>query len=179
MSHHPMRVVMLAILTSCNAFSQDSLIVKNRFLERKFTITDKSFYTSRFQHKLTNKDYSRPGSEEFYFTINGEIATRNGPDGKFRHTGHSLDHSSDGTQRVAIQMAGKPGTAAEKVVVDLTYEVYDELPVVRKQISITNNSPKPIAIANLEVERLNLVPISSQQTELTRPEQLGRCLQIQ
>jgi alpha-galactosidase len=160
------RVAILAILASCNAFSQDSLIIKNRFLERKFTIRDNFFYTSRFQHLLTNKDYSRPGSEEFYFTINGKPASSNGANGLFKHVKHSLNRKGNGIQEVTVQLSGTPGTVTENIVVDLNYEVYDELPVVRKQISITNNSPKAIAIADLEVERLNLVPVSSQQSEL-------------
>jgi alpha-galactosidase len=160
------RVAILAILASCNAFSQDSLIIKNRFLERKFTIRDNFFYTSRFQHLLTNKDYSRPGSEEFYFTINGKPASSNGANGLFKHVKHSLNRKGNGIQEVTVQLSGTPGTVTENIVVDLNYEVYDELPVVRKQVSITNNSPKAIAIADLEVERLNLVPVSSQQSEL-------------
>lgn len=160
------RVAIWAVLVSCNAFAQDSLIIKNRFLERKFTISNNSFHTSRFQHLLTNKDYSRPGSEEFYFTINGKAASANGANGLFRHVKHSLVRAGSGIQKATVQLAGKPGTEAENVIVDLTYEVYDELPVVRKQVSITNKGAKPIAIADLEVERLNLVPVSSQQSEL-------------
>ncbi|MDR6804184.1 alpha-galactosidase [Dyadobacter sp. BE34] len=160
------KVALLAIFASCNAFSQDSLVIKNRFLERKFTIGDNSFYTSRFQHLLTNKDYSRPGSEEFYFTINGTPASANGTHGLFKYIKHTSAKTHDGIQKVAVQLAGKPGTSAENVIVDLTYELYDELPVVRKQISVTNNGTKAIAIADLEVERLNLVPVSSQQSEL-------------
>ncbi|SDG73131.1 alpha-galactosidase [Dyadobacter soli] len=77
-----LRVALLAILVSCNAFSQDSLVIKNRFLERKFTVGENSFHTSRFQHLLTNKDYSRPGSEELYFTINGKPVSANGATGE-------------------------------------------------------------------------------------------------
>lgn len=160
------RVAFLAILASCNAFSQDSLVIKNRFLERKFTISDNSFHTSRFQHLLTNKDYSRPGSEEFYFTINGKAVSGNGADGLFKYIKHTSARTGDGVQKVVVQLAGRSSNSAENVVVDLSYEVYDELPVIRKQISITNNGSKAIAIADLEVERLNLVPVSSQQSEL-------------
>ncbi|MGG7666447.1 hypothetical protein [Dyadobacter sp. BHUBP1] len=137
------KVALLAILASCNAFSQDSLVIKNRFLERKFTIGDNSFYTSRFQHLLTNKDYSRPGSEEFYFTINGTHASSNGAHGLFNYIKHTSTKTSDDIQKVTVQLAGKRSTSAENVTVQLTYEVYDELPVVRKQISITNNTSKP------------------------------------
>lgn len=160
------QVAILAVLASGNALSQDSLIIKNRFLERKFTIRDNSFYTSRFQHLLTNKDYSRPGSEEFYFTINGTPASSNGTNGLFKYSKHTLASTGNGVQKATIQLTGKQGSIAENVVVELSYEVYDELPVVRKQISITNNGTKALAIADLEVERLNLVPVSSQQSEL-------------
>lgn len=158
------RVAILAILASCHAFSQDSLIIKNRFLERKFTIRDNSFYTSRFQHLLTNKDYSRPGSEEFYFTINGTPVSA--VNGSYEFVMHSASDPNDSTQQVLVTLRGKQGTPAEYTLVELIYTLYNELPVVRKQISITNLGPKPIAIADLEVERLNLVPVSSQQSEL-------------
>lgn len=158
------RVVVLAILASCNAFSQDSLVIKNRFLERKFTIGDNSFYTSRFQHLLTNKDYSRPGSEEFYFTINGKPVSA--VDGSYEFVMHSTERLDDASQQTLVTLRGKHGTPAEYTLLELTYTLYDELPVIRKQISIINLGPKPIAIADLEVERLNLVPISSQQSEL-------------
>ncbi len=159
-----LRTAVLAVLASCNAFSQDSLVIKNRFLERKFTIRDNSFYTSRFQHILTNKDYSRPGSEEFYFTIDGKSVSA--VDSSFEFVTHSASRPASGVQQFLVTLRGRHGTPAEYTLVELTYTLYDELPVIRKQISITNNGPKAIAIANLEVERLNLVPISSQQTEL-------------
>ncbi|MCF0075033.1 hypothetical protein LZD49_31405 [Dyadobacter sp. CY261] len=101
MFNHFIRIAVLAILAPCNAISQDSLVVKNRFLERKFTFSDNSFYTSRFQHLLTNKDYSRPGSEEFYFTINGTSATSNGANGLFKYTKHTLTRTGNGIQQVA------------------------------------------------------------------------------
>lgn len=158
------KVALLAILASCNAFSQDSLVIKNRFLERKFTIDDNSFYISRFQHLLTNKDYSRPGSEEFYFTINGKPASA--VDGSYEFVMHSASQPDSNSQQFLVALRGKHGTAAEYTLVEIFYTLYNDLPVVRKQISITNLGPKPIAIADLEVERLNLVPVSSQQSEL-------------
>lgn len=164
MSYKFSSIAFLAILISFSAPAQDSLVIRNKFLERKFTITQHSFFTSGFKNLLTNKDYNRPDTEEFYFTIDGKAATA--VDSSFEFVKHSASRPADGIQQVLVTLRGRVGTAAEHTLVVLTYTLYDDLPVVRKQISVTNNGPKAIAIANLEVERLNLVPISSQQSEL-------------
>ncbi|MHA4742056.1 alpha-galactosidase [Dyadobacter sp. MSC1_007] len=159
-------IALVAILISFNALSQDSLVIRNRFLERKFTITQNSFFTSRFKNLLTNKDYSRPDTEEFYFEVNGSPVSAHGNIASFSYVKHSLTKPNDSTQVVTVMLSGKTGSPAEKLDVELIYEVYDELPVVRKQIRITNKDTDAIAITDLEVERLNLVPINSQQTEM-------------
>lgn len=159
-------IVLIGFFEVSNAQTKDTIILRNRFLERKFVIESDGFYTGSFKNLITGKNYSRPGSEEFYFTLNKHGVSGAGSSASFEFVKRDLKKTKDGTQQLSVFLKGKPGTAAEKIEVELIYFVYDELPVVRKQIVITNHSSQAVSITDLDVERLNLEPISQQMTEI-------------
>jgi alpha-galactosidase len=150
----------------CFAQISDTIVLKNRFLERKFVSEAGSFYTSSFKNLSSGKDYSRKGSEEFSFAINGKEVSGAGDNAGFELVKKELSRPADGIQTLAVTLEGKASAKTGGIEVKLLYELYDELPVVRKHLWITNHSLFPIAISNLDVERLNLEPITQQQTDL-------------
>lgn len=153
-----MKKLIILLLLAQSAIAQDSAVIGNRFLQRKFVIGEGGVYTGSFVNKLSGKDYSRKGSEEFYFAVDGKGVS--GTNAAFVFKNKSLQRKADGTQELRILLEG------EQVFAELVYELYDELSVVRKQLIITNKTKKPVAITDLEVERLNLEPVSQQMTDI-------------
>jgi alpha-galactosidase len=163
------KIIILIVFTGlfgrAHAQTKDSVVLRNRFLERKFAITDGVFYTGNFKNLETGNDYSRKGSEEFYFTLNKQGSSTNVDNTAFEYVSRSLTQLSD-LQQLSVFLKGKKGTNAEGVGLELVYFLYNDLPVVRKQLIITNHSSQSISIANLDIERLNLVPLNSQNTDI-------------
>jgi alpha-galactosidase len=158
-------IVSISFIRVANAQTKDSVILKNLFLERKFAVTAGTFYTSNFKNLLTGNDYSRKGSEEFYFTLHKQDVSTNLDNTAFEYVKQSSS-KLNGVEQVAVLLKGKGATNAEGIDVELVYWLYDYFPVVRKQLVITNHTSQPVAVSDLEVERLNLVPITTQQTEI-------------
>ncbi|MGF7080120.1 glycoside hydrolase family 36 protein [Mucilaginibacter sp. UYCu711] len=161
--------ILLAITVSkgiCQPKETNTLIVlKNKFLERKFTVTDGRFYTSSYKNLPTGNDYSRDGSEEFYFTVNKQGVSRPADNTAFDYVRNTLT-TIGVVQQLTVFLKGKAGGVAENIDLKLVYDLYDDFPVVRKQLIVTNHTNQSIAIADLEVERLNLVPLNSQYTDI-------------
>ncbi|QEH42564.1 glycoside hydrolase family 36 protein [Chitinophaga sp. XS-30] len=154
----PVLLLCIVQVIMASATAQDSTMIGNRFLQRQFVIDRNGFHTAVFVNKLSGRNYNRSGSEEFYFAVDGRSVS--GTDATFIVTRKSLHRRPDSAQELRVLMKG------EQVSVELVYELYDELPVIRKQLIITNNTQKPVAITDLEVERLNLEPISQQMTDI-------------
>ena len=150
----------------CSAQISDTITLKNKFLERKFIVESNLFYTISFKNLLSGKDYCRSGSEEFFFTIGEQDVSGVEKYAAFDFVKKTLNETRNGEQHLSVFLEGRKGTKAENIGLELIYQLYDELPVIRKQLVMTNHSSKPIAITNLEVERLNLEPITQQQTDL-------------
>ncbi|MGV8090231.1 MAG: alpha-galactosidase, partial [Mangrovibacterium sp.] len=150
----------------CFAQSSDTITLKNRFLERKFIAGPNTFTTVGFKNLLSGKDYAREESEEFFFTLNNKDVSGAGENVGFGFEKKQLEKSADGIQKLTIFLRGKESAKTANVEVKLIYELYDELPVVRKQLCITNHSSESVAISNLDIERLNFEPITQQQTDL-------------
>ncbi len=149
-----------------NAQAIDSIVFKNKFVERKFIIKNNEFTTKSYKNLLSGQDYGRPGSEEFDFKISNESVSGAGKNASFKFLKKELVRTADGAQQLTVFLEGIPGTPADKMQVELQYILYDELPVIRKKIEIVNNSSKSVAITDLDVERLNLEPISQQESEI-------------
>jgi alpha-galactosidase len=159
-------ILFIAAAQFCFAQSPDTITLKNRFLERKFVSGSGVFYTSSFKNLSSGNDYARKGSEEFFFTLDQKDVSGAGDNAAFGFVKKELGKTSDGIQKLTVFLKGRAEAKTENIELSLIYELYDELPVVRKQLCITNHSLKPIAITNLDVERLNLEPIIQQQTDI-------------
>jgi alpha-galactosidase len=163
----PAFLILLFLTCNVNTRAQttDSVVLKNSLLERAFFVKDGTFYTSRCKNLLTGNDYSRKGSEEFYFVLNRQNKSTPVDNSTFDFASKSLTRSGD-VQQLSVILKGKNESITQNIEIELRYTLYDDLPVVRKLLFITNHSTDPIAITDLEVERLNLVPITSQATDI-------------
>src|SRR5690554_7078596 len=146
------------------AQNEELIILKNDFLERQFVVKDGAFFTNSYKNLLTGKDYSRYGSEEFFFSVDGKAVAGAGSSASFNYERHSIQEIENGIRQLTVDLKGRSGGPAQMLYIKLIYWLYDDFPVVRKQLQITNRRPEAVPIENLEVERLNLVPINTQQT---------------
>jgi alpha-galactosidase len=158
-------IALIGLFGVANAQTKDSIILRNKFLERKFTIKANLFYTSSFKNLLTGNDYSRDGSEEFNFTINKQ-GVNSSVDNKAFEFVKKQSSKIGNVEQLSVFLKGKIDGPAENIDLELVYYLYDDFPVVRKQLIIINHTPYPVAVADLDVERLNMVPLTSQQTDI-------------
>lgn len=126
----------------------DTLIIGNQYLERKMvTRAAKPCVTVSFLNKKTGREYSRPGSGEISFSIDG----------------HSLDSADLAFGRVELH-EGDPAHAIihlecadPHLAIELHYQVCSDHPVVRKWIKIKNRGQETITLSDLDWEDLNLL----------------------
>jgi alpha-galactosidase len=140
---------------------KDAIVLQNEFVSRKMRYGPEGLSTIEFKNLITGRDYATGPSDEFAFVIGGTAeVTGGGPASTFRYLRHSTSRPKSGEARLRVELEGRPGTAAERIAVAVDYILYDRLPVIRKQISIANRSAKEIILTNLDVERLQLIPVT-------------------
>ncbi|MBI5706546.1 MAG: alpha-galactosidase [Armatimonadetes bacterium] len=67
-----------------------------------------------------------------------------------------------------------PSTVGERVIADVRYELYDGIPLLAKQVSLSNGSAKPIRVDKFSAEKLRVVEAESTVDEASgwRPSHL-------
>ncbi len=125
----------------------DEFVLTNAWLERRFAArVGEPFRTIAFINRQTGRNYSRPGSREFAFALNGRNLTTD----DFVLRGYDLSGGDD--LRQAIVSLDSPLLA-----VDLHFEVYGQHPVLRKWMVLRNQTAETVAVRDLDWESLNLV----------------------
>lgn len=142
------------------AFSQkDSLTIENATISRKFYFfTDSAgFYSEALVNKRTNENYINPATEEFSISINNQtIDGRN-----CRYLSHSFR-----TNGQIKSLIVKLKTPVLNIYVQLEYELYENIPVIRKQFQLINESKNEIALFNLDVEKLRFQVVNKLDNEV-------------
>jgi len=146
--------------------NKDSIVLENSFLKRSLTITGEGISTSLFINYLTGKDYSRPGSEELSININEYRISGKSLFKYFSQENISSSSEMSGFKKVEITYKGITSEWSAGLLIKLEYRIYNDLPVIRKFIHITNNSKEKISLSNLDVENLNLIPSSQYMTNV-------------
>jgi len=142
------------------AFSQqDSLTIENATISRKFYFFKDSagFYSAALTNKRTKENYVNPGTEEFSININDQ--TVDGRNCKY------LSHSSEINGKIK-KLLIKLQTPVPNVYLQLEYEVYENLPVVRKQLQVINEGKSEIALFNLDIEKLRFQVVNKLDNEV-------------
>ncbi len=154
-------VLILLVLSSgsvCSADNPIKVLINNEkvsfgndFIERGIDIRNGVKTYSLF-NKVTQKEYSSAQSREFDITINGKEYC--GTD--FRFVEAKQTDIPNGKQIEVFTRGDKPEISAVELL--LTYYIYKDSPVVRKQLSLTNKGGTEIDITNLNMENIHLMP---------------------
>jgi alpha-galactosidase len=140
--------------------SKDAIVLQNEFLSRKLKIGPDGLSTVEFKNQVTKKDYATGPSDEFAFAVDGVEVTGGGAASGFRYVRHAASRPRPGESLLHVELEGRAGTPAENLAVGVDYTIYDRLPFIRKKLSIINRSSREIVLTNLDVERLQMTPVT-------------------
>lgn len=140
--------------------ANDAIILQNEFLSRKLSIGPEGLSTVEFKNLVTQKEYATGAADEFAFAVDGIEVTGGGAASGFRYVRHASSRPKPGESLLQVGLEGRAGTPAEDLTVEVEYTLYDRLPFIRKRLSIINRSPKEIVLTNLDVERLQMTPVT-------------------
>ncbi|MEI6053405.1 MAG: alpha-galactosidase, partial [Opitutaceae bacterium] len=133
------------------------LVLENPFFTRTLLAdrANHAFYTSVFIDRATGINHCITGSKEFSFSVNGKEVSGGRSAGLVDYQRHAITSGVDGRQTLAVVLSGRPGTLAANLEITLYYEIYPDLAVIRKWLSVTNNKPGEIVLTNLEWENVS------------------------
>src|ERR1700722_19657262 len=147
-------------LISLVTWSQpDSVTVENNAVARQFYFSKDSagFFTKAFTNKSSGNNYVNPATEEFSIRINDSVITGL----NCRYIRHSIKDSGDiRTLTVTLQ------TPLTEVYIQLVYELYADIPLVRKQLNVINKSAVDLSLTDLDVENLRFQVVDKFQNEV-------------
>ena len=129
----------------------ERIVIQNRYMERIIGIRD-GISTTNLINRLNNKEYSSTSCREFEMTINGKAYT--GKD--FKYVKANVFDISGGKQLDVRTIGAKP--EIEGIELLLSFMVYEDMPVVRKQISLKNDTANELELVNLNMESLAFLP---------------------
>jgi len=131
-------------------------VLKNDFFERIISFDNQSCYTTSFTNGKSKSNLIRKNSEEFSFLMNGKKISGSILDRMFEYKEHLISEEKNGSKILSINLSGIKGKTAEKIDVHLYYQIYSDVPVIRKWISIINKTGTTVIINNLVWESLNI-----------------------
>jgi alpha-galactosidase len=153
--------LLLSLLTlSLTTHSQvDSLTIENKTVARMLYFSKDSswFYTKTFINKAAKQNYANPKTEEFSIRINDSLI--NGRN--CRYIKHSIKDSAD-TRTLTVTLR----TPLPSVYIQVSYEIYADLPVVRKQLKLINKGTADLALTDLDVESMDFQVVDKYQNEV-------------
>jgi alpha-galactosidase len=132
--------------------------LKNNLFERKILIDRKnhSFYTTSFKDLNSGVDFCRKRNREFGFYLNNKPVI-GGLDGQLvDYKSHEIKTAENGSKILQVTLSGREKSITEGIDITLFYEIYQDLPAVRKWMSIKNNTSDEITVTNPEWEITNL-----------------------
>ena len=154
--------VLLCVLLQCSLVARsqtDSITIGNKTVSRKFYFRRDStgFVTKGFINKAVHQNYANPKTEEFNIHINDSLL--NGLN--CWYLDHSVKDSSD-TKTLTVTLR----TPLPDVYIQLIYEIYADLPVVRKQLKVINSSAAGLALTDLDVESMDFQVVDKYLNEV-------------
>lgn len=133
------------------------LVLGNRFLERRIAARPgQPCVTVSFLNKQTGREYCRPGTREFSFSINGHAITS--ADMDFNRV--ELNEA-DPAEALAIL-----DSEAYGLTLEVHYQVYSGHPLVRKWIKVKNRGADTISLTELDWEDLFLLVCTAATAEV-------------
>jgi len=138
---------------------KDSLILENSSVARvlRFSKDSTGFYSVAFINKKSSQNYVNPDTEEFSININDSTV-----DGRNCHYKTHFFRRAEATQSLTVVLE----TPFPKVYIQLLYELYQNLPLVRKQLSVVNESGNDVVLTNVDVEKLRFQVVDKFDNEV-------------
>ena len=127
------------------------LVLTNGVVTREIVIDNGTISTINLKIKDNDLNFNSDISSEFSFLINGRDCN-----GKSGWNLISFVAAADPGQGrgATVKLMGKH--AFSGIEVDITYLLYPDLPVIRKQITVINKSGKEVMIESMDIEKLLL-----------------------
>lgn len=152
-------LILLSLVPSLGFAQSDSVTIENNTVARKFYFSRDTagFYTTAFINKAAGQNYVNPATEEFSIRIDDSLVTGL----NCRYVLHSIKDSGDvSILTVTLQ------TPLPNVEIQLIYETYSDIPLVRKQLKVINKSRADLALTDLDIEKLRFQVVDKLQNEV-------------
>lgn len=147
-------LLLFVIKTRGNDFAtwNNNILILNNGLVTREIVIDKGIICTKIL-KISGSDinFNSEDSKEFSLIINGKQG-----DGQSGWDLISFVSASDIRKGSGATVKLRGTKAFNGIEVDITYLLYPDLPVIRKQITLLNNSGKEIMIESLDIEKLLL-----------------------
>jgi alpha-galactosidase len=133
------------------SWKDNQLILDNKVVQRTITIAENKLVTISLRLKGNDLNFNTKDSKEFSFLIDGRSY-----DGQSGWQLLSFNIAKDEHEGNGATIKLKGMDALSDVELELTYLLYPDLPVIRKQITIVNRSGKEIMLESFDIEKLKL-----------------------
>lgn len=136
------------------------LYLGNRTIERRFRLDGEGLppHTSHYIHKPSKRSHVAGTCEEFRFRI-GETAFTASKDA-LKYRGYEIRRSAAEQKQLIIELEYSEASGERICTVKLHYEVYPDLPIIRKWITIENLTLSAFFVEDIIIESLTL-PVKS------------------
>ena len=133
------------------SWKNNQLTLDNGFVTRKIVVEQNTIATSTLKLNGNDLNFNSLESKEFSFLIDGE--SYDGSSGwKFVSFDSAKDNHNGSGAVVVMVGIGK----LSSINLAITYLLYPDLPVIRKQITVFNKSGKEIMLESFDIEKLKL-----------------------
>ena len=141
------------------------LYLGNSKIERRFHLNanGNAPQTSHYFHKSSRRNYVSVTCDEFKFRV-GEIAFAANTD-TLKYQSHKIRRSIAESRHLTVELeySGAPGDTI--CFVKIHYEVYPNLPIIRKWITFENLTDSAFFVEDIIVESLSMPPDSRAQLQ--------------
>ena len=139
--------------------TDSGFVLSNKLFSRTLFIDrpNHAFYTKSIISKQSGYEFVRPVTcKEFSFFINGKEVNAGNTAKMFDYVEYEIIKNENSSTQLTITLKGIAGKASAALLVKVNYEIYDDLPTVRKWIEIQNRSGKECLITDLQWENINM-----------------------
>lgn len=152
--------------------ARGTLHLGNSLIERRFRLNadGNAPQTSRYIRKPSGRDYVSTPCDEFKFRV-GEI-TFTATTGSLKYKSYKIRPGASEQKLLAIELEYSETSREPICSVNLHYEVYPNLPIIRKWITFENLTDSAFFVEDIIVESLSLPPDSESRLRAfgNRPE---------
>ena len=132
-------------------WKDNSLTLNNGVVNREIIIENGQIHTKSLKIKGSDLNFDSQESKEFSLEIDGKVC-----DGESGWNLISFNSATDSHKGAGATVRLQGLKEFEGIVAEITYLLYPDLPVIRKQINLRNNSGKEIRIESFDIEKLIL-----------------------